>query len=696
MSHYLKLIVILVATVFFLAACGGGGGGSDAPAPPPPAPVDTDNDGTPDVDDTDDDGDGVADDDDAFPKDDKETRDFDGDGVGDNADTDDDGDGVEDANDAFPLNKDESVDTDGDGTGNNADTDDDNDGVADTDDDLPLDANESVDTDGDGIGNNADTDDDNDGVADTDDDLPLDANESVDTDGDGIGNNADTDDDGDGVADASDPFPLDGSETLDSDGDGTGNNADTDDDNDGVADANDDFPLNPARTMPIKPLFPKDANGRFVLPDTPAANQLNWIIEQLAASSTSLDDINDRFDPATLAGTPATTWQTFFDTLRGVVAGGTVQDIRLMSPTSIIVLVGNADEPANGQYVTLKTTYGTGLITSFGAQGFPLNASSSFTSAADQNLNYEAVADKLETLAEKVGVLVARIDDQGVCTPILDRNASTPLATASIFKIWVLGAVAQAVEDGVITPAQTVPLAAKDLVGAGFINNEPLGTGFSVTDMAALMNGISDNTATDHLFNLVGRARNEAILSQFNFSTPNEMLPFLSMNETFHLFNTVPEAEALAYVSGTEQEQRDYLASTLEPLGPMTTPIRLNPVVTTASWRASAMDVCSAMGGLRKFNDASDAFKLIDQAYGADSFSFYRNKWERVWSKGGSFPDGTGFAVFTLGLMFESDSRGTFAVIVLTNNDTLGVNPINRAPVDSLISRLIDIVDEQN
>ncbi len=268
--------------------------------------VDTDRDGLADEGgdnpDSDDDNDGVADTDDAFPKDPKETTDTDGDKIGDNADTDDDGDGVldkddpkskdksistydqydldrdgipnsedddadndglksaDDVNDLdpdtdddgyidsrddLPENKDEHLDSDKDGTGNNADTDDDNDGVADDDDAFPLDKSESVDTDGDKIGNNADTDDDNDGVADADDAFALDPTEDTDTDKDGTGDNADTDDDNDGVADDDDAFPLDKSESVDTDGDGVGDNADDDSDNDGVSDDDDAFAQDP-------------------------------------------------------------------------------------------------------------------------------------------------------------------------------------------------------------------------------------------------------------------------------------------------------------------------------------------------------------------------------------------------------------------------------------------------------------------
>jgi Bacterial TSP3 repeat len=66
-----------------------------------PSQTNTDGDGTGDDCDVDDDSDSVADADDAFPLDDRESRDFDGDGQGDNADADDDNDGISDRDEAL-------------------------------------------------------------------------------------------------------------------------------------------------------------------------------------------------------------------------------------------------------------------------------------------------------------------------------------------------------------------------------------------------------------------------------------------------------------------------------------------------------------------------------------------------------------------------------------------------------------------
>ncbi len=119
------------------------------------------------------------------------------------------------------------------------------------------------------------------------------------------------DSDADGYADSIDAFPFDPNEAFDTDNDGIGNNADTDDDNDGTLDINDDFPFNPARTKPIQPLFP-EVSGVTDFPNHVAGNQFEWIMEQLAAPSTSITDIQEHF----VAGYDPVGMQNFFNVLR--------------------------------------------------------------------------------------------------------------------------------------------------------------------------------------------------------------------------------------------------------------------------------------------------------------------------------------------------------------------------------------------
>ncbi len=479
---------------------------------------------------------------------------------------------------------------------------------------------------------------------------------------------------------------------VDSDGDGLPDATDPDDDNDSVPDVTDAFPLNPARSTAIQPAFPKVA-GIYQLPDYPSTDQLAWVLAQLAATQTTLADINAHFTPQALTATSAAQWQSLFQTMRTRAPNALVVDLVAATPVSVTALIGTPGSNATGIYFSLTTTYGTGLINSLSANNFALNGSLQY--AADSSLTLAQAADKFQTLAPQNSLLVAEIVDNQ-CVAIEQRSGTTARGTGSIFKHWVLGALGQAIEEGDIDPSTAVPLVAAERVMAGTVlGAEPTGASIPLRDMATMMMGNSDNTSTDHLHELVGRTRVEAMLTQFHHASPELMTPFLSVNEQFHLLIGVPLVEAQGYVDGTEAHQRNYLETMLAPRGPWTGtgPSNLS-LWLPVSWRASPMDVCNAFAGLRQFNDQSAAFQLVDRALSSQAAQpFVRDEWERVWYKGGSLESGAGYVVLTHSWMIESDARGAFVVVAMANNPAVGVDQFQ---VQSVTSRVLQLVDQAN
>src|SRR5690606_11636989 len=124
----------------------------------------------------------------------------------------------------------------------------------------------------------------------------------------------------------------------------------------------------------------------------------------------------------------------------------------------------------------------------------------------------EAVA-KFGTLSAAPALLVGRIDRaSGQCSQLAAIEADALRATGSVFKTWLLGGVAVEVARGALATDDPVPLQAASLAPGGAINGEPPGTPFPLSDMAALMMGISDNTATDHLLAHAGRDAADAFV----------------------------------------------------------------------------------------------------------------------------------------------------------------------------------------
>lgn len=442
---------------------------------------------------------------------------------------------------------------------------------------------------------------------------------------------------------------------------------------------------------PIDPLF-RNANGSYALPDNPATGQLAWLVAEARGGNTTAAEIRQRFHPDLIAQLGESAIRADIDSIRNGIDNPTVRDLVTATPVFARALIAPASGNGSGSFVSLTTQYSDeALITSFSVQSnFPQGASN--TAAAEQGLSLSQLGARFATLASDTSMLVARIDNDQ-CKPIYNLRGTRPQPTGSIFKIWVLGALAEEIRTGRISANTMIPLDADEIVPAGAtINDVAPGTQFPLREMASLMMGVSDNTATDHIHELVGRERVEATLKAFRHRNRELMTPFLSTNEQFHILWSLPPGEAASYARGSDEQQRNILTNTIEPLGPVTSfPQGNQDALFDSSWAASADDVCRAYAGLRRFGNRSEHFDLMDQAMGAEAVLLWvRNRWDRVWGKGGSLANADGNYVFTLSWLFESDDKGAYVLVMMANNRD--GSPIDAAPAFSIASRTEEIL----
>ena len=113
---------------------------------------------------------------------------------------------------------------------------------------------------------------------------------------------------------------------------------------------------------------------------------------------------------------------------------------------------------------------------------------------------------------------IAALPGQTACLIVTDglvrhgHNTDLPLAVGSAMKLAVLQAVALAVSEGRLQWEQVCALRDEDRsLPSGILQDWPSGARLTVESLAALMISISDNTATDFLLRLAGRAAVEAI-----------------------------------------------------------------------------------------------------------------------------------------------------------------------------------------
>ncbi len=437
----------------------------------------------------------------------------------------------------------------------------------------------------------------------------------------------------------------------------------------------------------ITPQFPFVA-GAYQLPAGPAVDQLQWLIGELAAGeTTTLSEVGAHFDPA--FNYPS--MQAFMQQVRSEHPNARITDVVAVTPVKTVVVIDSPGDPSPSGYVTVGAHYtGTRKIVEL----YVFDYFGSVQYLADQTLTMVQAANRFATLSSAPSLLVGRINSANQCTTMQDRNADTPRATASIFKTWVLGGVGQSIVEGSLSSTEILPMVASELAPGGTINSEPLNTPFPVAELATLMMGISDNTATDLLHQRVGRTRLDQIVTEYGVADPNLLQPLLGISEQFHLFYSFTLNVALTYVNGTQPFKYQFLHDNIEPLGPNSGgPYFNESLLTSGSWRASPYDICRAFAKLRRLPQGSEAFKTVDAALGAGvAQPEVRDRWDRVWYKGGSLASGAnGLHVLTHAWMLENAGEDPYVLIAMSNSDAGGIDEYQ---VQSVTGRILELLSQ--
>jgi hypothetical protein len=129
---------------------------------------------------------------------------------------------------------------------------------------------------------------------------------------------------------------------------------------------------------------------------------------------------------------------------------------------------------------------------------------------------------------------VAKVDN-GHCDPVAGTNTAESLPLASIFKLYVLHALAGAVKDGSVSWDDQLTVTEKGkAVGSSGLELAP-GAHVSVRTAAEKMIATSDNMATDMLIERMGTHAIEQALVTAGHHDPASMTPFPTMYELFSI-----------------------------------------------------------------------------------------------------------------------------------------------------------------
>lgn len=433
-------------------------------------------------------------------------------------------------------------------------------------------------------------------------------------------------------------------------------------------------------------------------PLPPASAKLEWLLEQLVPGEPITDaEILENFAPSWFGSFSVQATRDFLVNVRTSYPNATVTDQVMLTPMQFTGLITGSN--GNEAFVFLGSQFASPGINELSVSPFG-SGQGTVVRVEHQNLNLAQAANEFLTMSSQPAVLVGRIDASDQCVIVEGRNESAARAIASIFKVWVLGGVAEMIENGAAAIQQRLPRTDDEEAPGGPVANEPNNTVFTVLELGELMLGISDNTATDLLHELVGRDAMNPVPATFGHAQPELLTPFLNISETFHLLFSVPFSEANAYLNASEAMQEAFVTDTLEPLGSYAANgggFNNAELTTTVTWRASPLDICNAFARHRSWETGSDEALLVERALGAGAAQpNVRNEWDRVWYKGGNLiveADGgnPGFeqVVLTHAWMLENEGSDPFVVVALSNGP---VDDIDSFDVQSITGRMLEIV----
>jgi beta-lactamase class A len=339
------------------------------------------------------------------------------------------------------------------------------------------------------------------------------------------------------------------------------------------------------------------------IPATPVGAALRWLLAAVnARSGPTAADAQTHLATSFLAAVPVS---RVIATVAQVRSAGPLT-LQAYLATSLAAGEASVSQPGERRSVITLATDATGKISSLLLKLAP--PLPTITSPAD-----------FQQAAQRVGVwssvLVATARPDGTCSPRQTLGDQGPHPLGSMFKLYVLAAVARAVQAGALhwDTQLTVTQQVKSLP-SGQLQDAPTGTRISVQQAAALMISISDNTAADMLIAAVGQASLASAIKALGNAHPVLLDPLLTTRQMFTLqyddpalrrrwAATLPglvstDTGAVHDPASTSSDTRAALLAQLPTGAPSVTSQSRPGWLDGIEWYASPTDICRAQVGL--------------------------------------------------------------------------------------------------
>jgi beta-lactamase class A len=294
-----------------------------------------------------------------------------------------------------------------------------------------------------------------------------------------------------------------------------------------------------------------------------------------------------------------------------------------------------------------------------------------FSPYASIPTSWSQIDARLRALAPQVSFASSVIEPDGDCRVVHGVSADTQRPLGSAFKLYVLGALGNAVATHKASWSQDLAIndAWKSLP-SGTLQNEPAGTELTLQQYADAMISISDNTAADHLIHFLGRDAVGAQLYRFGNQRPSADLPLMTTREMFALKGVQYPKLADTYLALPKPLRPAALDAAdripLTDVSAWTTPKDIDQI----EWFGSPTDICKAFAGLWHENaqpglsPIGAALSINDGGLGLDPAQY-----PTVWFKGGSEP-----GVLTLNYLVKTASGQLVATSVMLGDQHADIN----------------------
>lgn len=205
----------------------------------------------------------------------------------------------------------------------------------------------------------------------------------------------------------------------------------------------------------------------------------------------------------------------------------------------------------------------------------------------------------LSRIGGRYSYRVSKVND-GRCEQFAGTNTSESLPLASIFKLYVLFGVAEAVTVGRLSwnDQLTITTEAK-AVGSSAFDKLPAGSHVSVRTAAEKMIANSDNMATDLLIGRIGAPAVERALADAGHHDPASMTPFPTMHELFSVGWGEPDLREQWKDADPQGRAKLLQETSSRPYEPDPTRTHSPASAYGAEWYGSAEDICRVHAALQ-------------------------------------------------------------------------------------------------